>query len=210
MTVFHRRAALSLMAAFLFCCTMVSGASAEQAKDAGDFIQKLSDKVIAVVAEKGTNSVEVEKFSALFTPAIDSPEVSRFILGRYWRQATPDQQKEFISLFEQINVLIWSKRFNEYNGEILEISGSTKDNDRYIVDSSIKSPNGKSISVQWAVHLVGSSFKIVDITVEGVSMAITNRSDYASAIQSQGGKMDGLLDVMRKKVAALKAERGLP
>ncbi len=121
-----------------------------------------------------------------------------------------EQQKDFLSLFEQMNVLIWSKRFNEYNGETLQISGTSQDNDRFIVDSLIQRPGGKSVSVQWAVRQVGGSFKIVDITVEGVSMVITNRSDYASAIQAQGGKIDGMLNVMRQKVASLKAERGLP
>ncbi len=210
MTVFHRRTILSLVAGVLFSCTVSAGALADSAKDASNFIQTLSDKVIAVIAQKSDEVTEVQRFAALFSPSIDFPEVGRFVLGRYWRQATPEQQKDFLSLFEQMNVLIWSKRFNEYNGETLQISGTSQDNDRFIVDSLIQRPGGKSVSVQWAVRQVGGSFKIVDITVEGVSMVITNRSDYASAIQAQGGKIDGMLNVMRQKVASLKAERGLP
>ena len=210
MTKFGRRSALSLVTGLFLTCFVSTSALADPAKDAGNFIQQLADKVISIIAGKGNDAEEVRRFGELFSPSIDVPEVGRLVLGRHWRQATPQQQQEFLSLFEQMNVLIWSKRFDEYSGETLQVLSSKPDNKRFIVDSLIRRPSGKPVSVQWAVHQSGGSFKIVDITVEGVSMVITNRSDYASAIQSQGGKIDGLLASMRQRVASMKAERGLP
>lgn len=209
MTKFTRRSALSLVTGLFLTCFVSMTAQADPAQDAGAFIQHLADKTITIITGKGNDAEEVRKFGALFSPSIDVPEVGRLVLGRYWRQATPEQQKEFLTLFEQMNVLIWSKRFGEYNGETLKVLSSKADGKRYIVDSSIQRPSGNPVSVQWAVHQSAGSFKIVDITVEGVSMVITNRSDYAAAIQAQGGKVEGLLTSMRQRVATLKTERGL-
>lgn len=209
MTKFTRRSALSLVTGLFLACFVSMTAQADQAQDAGAFIQQLADKTITIITGKGNDAAAVRKFDALFSPSIDIPEVGRLVLGRYWRQATPEQQKEFLALFEQMNVLIWSKRFEEYSGETLNILSSKADGKRYIVDSTVQRPSGKPVSVQWAVHQSAGSFKIVDITVEGVSMVVTNRSDYAAAIQAQGGKVEGLLVNMRQRVTSLKAERGL-
>ena len=65
---------------------------------------------------------------------------------------------------------------------------------------------GAPISVQWHVHQGdGGGFRIGDIVVEGVSMAVTYRSDYAAAMQANGGRIDSLLSSMRTKIDQLKA-----
>jgi phospholipid transport system substrate-binding protein len=65
---------------------------------------------------------------------------------------------------------------------------------------------GAPISVQWHVHQGdGGGFRIGDIVVEGVSMAVTYRSDYAAATQANGGRIDSLLSSMRTKIDQLKA-----
>ena len=56
--------------------------------------------------------------------------MGRFVLSRYWRIATPEQQKEFLLLFEEINVLTWARRFQEYNGESLDTLGASKEDER--------------------------------------------------------------------------------
>jgi phospholipid transport system substrate-binding protein len=61
-------------------------------------------------------------------------------------------------------------------------------------------PSAEDVRVDWHLRPAGSSFSIVDIVVEGVSMAVTQRSDFASVIQSRGG-VPGLLDALRAKNA---------
>ena len=58
--------------------------------------------------------------------------------------------------------------------------------------------------LRWQIHPAGGSYRIVDIEVEGVSMALTQRQDFLSAIQSNGGKYEGLLASMQSKVEQLK------
>lgn len=195
--------------AFLVALTLnVTPGNAQTDDGAQKFIGELAQRAITTVADRQLPQVERdERFRKLFVSSFDIPEIGRFVLSRYWRVATPDQQHEFLSLFEDINVLTWAKRFQDYNGESLETDGGRKDGDRgWVVDSHILRAQGPQIPVQWRLKQSDDgSFRVVDIVVEGVSMAITYRSDYAAAMQANGSKVDGLLSIMRTKLDQLKA-----
>ncbi|PKU22480.1 MlaC/ttg2D family ABC transporter substrate-binding protein [Telmatospirillum siberiense] len=195
--------------AFLVALTLgTADGHAQTDENARKFIGALAQRAISTVADHQLTQIDRdEQFRKLFVSSFDIPEIGRFVLARYWRVATPDQQQEFLSLFEDITVLTWAKRFQDYNGESLETLSATKDGDRnWSVDSHILRNQGPPIPVQWRLKEGDNgSFRIVDIIVEGVSMAITYRSDYASAMQTNGGKIDGLLSIMRTKLDQLKA-----
>ncbi|MTJ82092.1 MAG: ABC transporter substrate-binding protein [Telmatospirillum sp.] len=204
-----RRLFLSLAAAFVLAAgTFAVPAHAQDGEAAQKFIAELARQAITTVADRQLPQAEREsRFRKLFVTAFDLSEIGRFVLSRSWRTATPDQQQEFLSLFEDITVLTWAKRFQDYNGESLETGGVTRDGDRgWVVDSHILRAQGQQIPVQWKVkQSEDGSFRVIDIVVEGVSMAITHRSDYAAALQANGGKVDGLLSTMRTKLDQLKA-----
>ena len=182
-------------------------ARADVAGDAGQWISKVADEAIQNASAKDLGwSDKLDRFRHLFVAVFDLPEIGRFVLGRYWRSATPDQQKDFLDLFEQISVLTWARRFTDYGGVKIDIQHAAPDGERgFVVESSIQTSKGQPIAVTWRLRQPDGGFKIVDIVVEGVSMAITHRSEYSSALQSSGG-LPGLLDLMRKKVEQLKAQ----
>jgi phospholipid transport system substrate-binding protein len=185
-----------------------TAAHAQPEEDAKKFIEALAQRAINTVADRQLPQVERdERFRKLFISSFDIPEIGRFVLSRYWRVATPDQQQEFLSLFEDITVLTWAKRFQDYNGESLETLSARKDGERsWVVDSHILRNQGPQIPVQWRLRESDDgTFRVIDIIVEGVSMAITHRSDYAAAMQANGGRVDGLLTLMRTKLDQLKA-----
>lgn len=178
---------------------------AASAPDAGAFILGLAESAMNTVAIKDLSDAErSNRFRNLFVDTFDLPEISRFVLGRYWRSATEAQRTEFQKLFEDIQVYTWTRRFKEYNGETLELGAVKAEGEDFIVDSQMKRAKLAPINVSWRVRRSGETFHILDIIVEGASMAITFRSDYSAVLSSQGGKMDGLLDVMRKKAEQIK------
>lgn len=189
-----------LSAAALVVSPRIPAAQATAA-DAGQFIQGLADAAMKAVAVKDLQDAErAARFRTLFVNNFDLLEISRFVLGRYWRPATAEQRAEFQKLFEDIQVYTWTRRFKEYSGETLAISGVTAEENNYVVTSQIKRTSLAPINVQWRVRKDADVFRVVDIVVEGASMAITFRSDYGGVLASQGGKMDGLLTVMRQKL----------
>ncbi len=174
------------------------------------FVKSLADKAINAVAEPGIPDEErARRFRDLFTTSFDVPAIGQFVLGRYWRKATEPEKKEFLTLFEDVAVLTWAGRFKDYKGQTLTVKGSKPGNEGDIlVESSVDQKEGHPLSVVWRLVSEEAGFKARDLVVDGVSMAITYRSEYTSVLQRAGGKMDGLLEALKTKVAQLQGVSG--
>ncbi len=171
----------------------------EALKGAEGFIGSVADRGIGFLSDEGL-SMEKRKssFRSLLQKNFDIPTIARFALGRYWKVATPAEQKEYSSLFENMIIEVYSSRFGEYNGEKLEVRGSRAEGKNDIlVNSAIVPANGQDIQLDWRVRYKGGQYKVVDVIVEGVSMAVTQRSDFSSVIQRGGGQMEVLLAHLR-------------
>jgi len=200
-TFLHAGLALCLAAA------VAGRAVAASADEACSFVQDLAQKAITTVADRQlADQARDERFRQLFVSAFDLPEIGRFVLSRYWRVATPAQQAEFLKLFEDTTVLIWAKRFKDYNGERLQASSASKDGATgWVVESQILRPQGPPIAVQWRLDQAADGKpRVTDIVPDGVSMALTQRQDYGGVMQSNGGNIDALLSSMRAKITQLR------
>jgi phospholipid transport system substrate-binding protein len=178
-------------------------AGADDANPAASaFMQSLATSAIKQLTDPAVSQVERRaRFHALLDEHFDMGAIAKFTLGRYWRTATDEQRAEFRQLFEDFLVQSYSTRFAEYRGQGFEVVGSTAGSSGIIVvHSKVHLPSSEDVRVDWHLHTAGSSFTIIDIVVEGVSMAVTQRSEFASVIQSRGG-IDGLLDALRAKNA---------
>ena len=172
-----------------------SGASA--------FIQKLGNEAINAFANKSQPRPQaMAKFKELLNDGFDVPYIGRWVLGRYWNQATPQQQQEYLRLFEQLIVKTYAERFLEYSGETFKITGARPEGDTdTMVTTQVIRPNGPPVAVDWRVRKRDGSYKIIDVVVEGVSMGVTQRQEFASVIQQNGGRIDGLIQALRQKTS---------
>jgi phospholipid transport system substrate-binding protein len=187
-----------------------AGAADKTPDDAKAFISNLAQQAISTVAQRELSDTERnDRFRRLFVASFDLPQISQFVLGRYWRTATPEQQQDFIKLFQEMQVLNWAQRFKDYKGQSLEVTSSSKDDKGFTVESQINHPPAQPMPVQWKVRQGDDGqLRVTDIVVEGVSMAITQRSDYNSMLQGNGGKVDGLLTALRTKIDQMRANSG--
>lgn len=189
--------------AVILAIGMSAGSARADGVDAAmGFIQKLGDKAISTIAATEKDEEErLRQFRGLLSENFDVPGIGRFVLGRYWRVATPEQRDEYLKLFEESIIRTYARRFSDYSGETVEVERARRDGDDFIlVESRIQRPTGGPIAVTWRLLGEGESFKIVDVVVEGVSMSVTQRSDFASVIQSGGGNIEALLKVMRERL----------
>ncbi len=152
-----------------------------------------------------SNSPQAEKnkiFKQLFTENLDLDFIGKYVLGRYWRTATPKQQKEFIALYKEFNVKTWSKRFDEFKGKSFIFEGTAPANNpsQVFVNTTVPMGNEKPVSVKWRVYNHGGKLKIVDIIIENVSLAQTARNEYTSFIAKSPKGIDGLLENLREKI----------
>ena len=165
------------------------------------FITKLADDGIGFLADETiTTAKQKAAFRKLLNRNFDLNTIARFSLGRHWRTANKAQRDEYVSLFKDMIVDVYSQRFSDYEGQTLTVSGSRKEGERDIlVHSLLEQDAGPDVKVDWRVRKRDGRYKVVDVIVEGVSMALTQRSDFSSVVQRGGGKMEALLAHLREK-----------
>lgn len=198
-----RRSLLTTLSLLLATTSMTPLPSAA-ATDAVDFMRELWKRAIEVLSDKVSPAERQARFRELFQADFDGPGIARFVLGRYWRSASDEEQQEFLKLFQEYIVLVYSARLSGFGGEVFKIRGSRPDEDGVIVSTDIISPGGTApLKVDWRLVTDSGRYKISDVVVEGVSMLVTQRSEFASVIQRHGGGVRGLLTLMREKTVSV-------
>ena len=177
----------------------IGDAAADEATET--FVRDLGDKAVAQLTGTDlTDAERADRFRTLLLAHFDVPQIGQYVLGRYWRTATPEQQTEYLQLFEDYLVVSYSQRFAEYTGEAFEVvSSRTQSDDLELVRSYVITRNGEKAKLDWIIQRQGSELMILDLKVEGLSMSETHRSEFASVIQNNGGQVAALLDALRKK-----------
>jgi len=165
------------------------------AKGAQNFIDSMGKRAIGFLGNGSLSQKQKEReFRKLLKSSFDMKTIGRFSLGRYWKASSSAQQKEYLKLFEDMVVEVYAARFSEYKGQKLDVRNARPDgkNDS-IVQSYILDDSGNEFSIDWRVRYKNGQYKIVDVVIEGVSMTVTQRSDFSSVIQRGGGNVDVLL-----------------
>jgi phospholipid transport system substrate-binding protein len=172
------------------------------AEDAARFMNQLLNDAIGVLNGKASPAERRERFRQLFHADFDGPGIARFVLGRYWRQASAAERQEFLRLFEDYVVYVYSARLSDFSGETFKVRSSRADQDAVIVSTDIFNPRAAApLKVDWRLVSDSGAYKIADVVVEGVSLMVTERSEFASVIERHGGQVDRLLALMQKKTA---------
>ncbi len=173
--------------------------AAVQPGAASQFIRQLGDQAIAAWRAPGAGPEAREaRFRSLLNQGFDLAFIGRFVLGRHWRQATPEQRGHYMALFNEYVLKAYSSRLGGYAGVTMDIlserPAGTKD---VLVSTRIERPSGPPILADWRVRTSGERYRVIDIMVEGVSMVVTQRSEFAAVIQRHG--IEGFLDVLRSR-----------
>jgi len=175
--------------------------------DPATFINNLSNQVHVLVRNTSPEQ-KLAGFRELFREDFDVPGLGRFVLGRFWRILTPSEQQEFLGLFENYVVHTYSDRLSEYDsgGGALRVIGSRPDPDGAIVSSEIIRGSGwgqgvQPIKVDWRLTACNGGYKISDVIIDGISMAVTGRSELAGVAERNGGQPQAILAVMRQESA---------
>lgn len=194
-----------VLAAMLLCNNV---AKAEvNAVAAEDFVKEVTSEGIEQIINANVSRAEKDaRFEKLFNSALDLDFIGQFVLGRNWRTATPEQRREFIKIYRELNVKTWSQRFDEFKGKTFDFSGTSPSSSagQIFVNSSVNMDAGEPAKVVWRVREKNGQYKIVDIVIENVSLAITARNEYSAFIKNNPGGVDALIADLKKKLQAPK------
>ena len=170
--------------------------------DPGSYVMKMTTNAINTLTDKSTSQDEKEnQFGELFDKNFDVSSISRFVLGKYWKQSSLDQKKNFIKAFRNYIVKTYSSRFSEYSGEKLKLVNyeNEKNPKIFLVHTVLERQDSPPIKVDWRIGKKKDKFVILDIIIEGISLAITQRSEFVSVIDQNQGNIDQLISLLKEK-----------
>ena len=203
------RALMTLILGYLtgvgFILLAVPAAHAETAADPGVFMVDVSADVLQLLNDQQHSDAEREKqFQALVDQNFDLPRIARFVLGPPWRSASDEEKQHFNDVFRTYMVRIYWSRFRQYyGGQKFTILGQLKQSDTItLVQTQIIQPEGKPpAKVDWTVAKTAAGYKIIDVSIAGVSQSLTYRDEFSSIIQRNGGQVSALINELSKRNA---------
>ncbi len=191
----------------LLAALPVAGARADdRAGRAAAFIEAQGKALVGVLDSDAPLPEKRAEVARLLREAVDVRGVGQFVLGRHWRTASEAQRAQFLELFEETLVRNLSSRFGELQGVTFEVGRTqARGEDGVSVATTVSRPGQPAVVLDWLVSEASGRPLIVDLVAEGTSLRITQRSEYSSVIQRGGGRLDTLLDAMRRQLAQLEA-----
>ena len=181
-----------------------AGAAAAADDPALAFIQGLGDRAIAVLRDKANTTFEEREaaFREVMVTGFDIRIVRRFVLGRHWKAASEQQRADYAAIFVDFIVRVYASRFDSYGGVLFTALSVIDDEsgDKIVRAQIVRPSGGAPIGVDFRVRSKDGSPKVIDVTVEGISMLRTHRVEFSSVVNRKG--IDGLLSELRKRAEA--------
>lgn len=191
-----------LLAALLAAAPLARAAAEIDPNRAAAFIQATGQELVGVLNSNLPVQARRDRVAAILRRAVDIEGTGRFILGRWWRTASPAEQGEYLQLFEETLIRNLASRFGEYQGVRFALGRSQqRTEDDVLVTTVVERPNGGPVNLDWRVGDVGGQPKIVDLVAEGTSLRLTQRSEYSAVVQRGGNQVGALLNAMRQQLS---------
>ncbi|MGY9004053.1 MAG: MlaC/ttg2D family ABC transporter substrate-binding protein [Rhodospirillales bacterium] len=195
----------SLVAFFLVVSWSSGTVSANATTDSAQrFIANLADNSLKTLTGPNIDKNERRRrFRTLLHNNFAVKTIGRWVLGHYWRKAKPAQIPEYFALFENFIIKTYADRFAKLSGISLTITKAvSKGKKDTIVYSELRNDAGiKKASIDWRLRNQNGQFRIIDVMVQGISMGLTQRDEFASVIKKNGLGVEGLLQELRKREA---------
>ncbi|MGE3944127.1 MAG: phospholipid-binding protein MlaC [Alphaproteobacteria bacterium] len=170
------------------------------AQDATSFISSLGSHGLQALSPSLPRAQQEAHFRQLLESNFDLAGISRFVLGPYARSMSPAAQQQFEPLFRDYLTRVYVTRLSRYADAPFRVTGSRPWGGETVVTSQVYA-GGSPAELDWHVQNRNGRFLVTDVVVGGVSMKATQRSEFASIIQRNGGQPDVLVAVLRQQLA---------
>lgn len=166
---------------------------------AAQFVETLGNEAAALLAS-ANGSAREDALKRLIRRGFNLELTSQFVLGQHWQRATPVQRKEFQDLFTAYLLNSYARHLSTFKPETLNVVASHPVGERDVLVETVMSSSDGVANPVWRVRAQDGAYRIIDVSVDGVSLALTQRREFAAVVSRNG--LEGLLDLLRQKLAA--------
>jgi phospholipid transport system substrate-binding protein len=170
--------------------------------DPSAFITSLGTRAIDIMKSKSSTTFAQREaaFRALLEEGFHLKTISRFVIGKYWKDATDAQKQAYDAIFFDFLTRVYASRFEAYSGQTFEVVQTVQESggDQWVRTRILGLEGGQAIAVDYRVRQFDGQFKVVDVVVEGISMLNTHRVEFASVVNKRG--FDGLIAELKARL----------
>lgn len=191
-----------LVCAALFMLSLAARAEPADLVQAASFVRQAGVDIGSVVSGATSPADKQARLEPYLQRVVDEDGLARFCLGRYWQTATPEQRTEYLQLFHVVLLKGVVNRLGDYQSGSVKVivNTPTEKPDGVYVPTVVERSGNKPINITWVVTMSGNTLRIADVVAEGMSLRMTQRSDYASFLARNGGDVGALLVALRGQV----------
>ena len=172
--------------------------------DVDKFVEKFTNKIFNIIKKEKTIAEIRAELVEEISDNIDIEITSKFVLGKYWKNMTIEQQESFKELFKEYLIFNYAPKFQGFNDESFEIIETKMlAPQKYSSKINIILSDKTTFSVVMYLIEKDRKFKIVDIAGEGISFSATQRTEFNALINKNG--IDKFLQILAQKIQNLKA-----
>ena len=169
--------------------------------DPKQFIQEVVDEVKKVLAETNSKEFKTKKLSEMALKTVDIKGVAYYSLGNYRKELSDEQLKEYLSLFEKYFLKSFTSRLTDYSEPKIEVLSTEVLNSKYTIVKSLLLATDKkpAVNIEWRVYTKNPDKPLIrDLIIEGLSLARTQKEEFASVIETNNGDITKLFITLKE------------
>ena len=172
--------------------------------DPKQFIQEIVDEAKKVLVNSNSKEFKTKKLSEIALKTVDIKGVAYYTLANYKKELNDEQMKEYLVLFEKYFLKSFTSRLTDYSDPKIEVLSAEVLNPKYTIVKSMLLATDKKpeVNIEWRVYTKNPDKPLIrDLIIEGLSLARTQKEEFASVIETNNGDMSKLFIALKEFIA---------
>ena len=185
----------------IFLIFSLTQKSYSYSNDPKQFISEIVKEVKGILVESNTKEFKTKKLSEMALKTVDIKGIAYYSLGKYRKKLNDEQLKEYMSLFEKYFLKSFTSRLTDYSDPKIDVLAVEVLNPKYtIVKSLLLSTDKKpEVKIEWRVYTKNPDKPLIrDLIIEGLSLARTQKEEFASVIETNNGDISKLFITLKE------------
>ena len=166
-----------------------------------EFVQSVANEASLILTKNSTKEEKIEKLKSIAKKSVDFRGIGYYSLGAHRKNLSDDKKKEYLDVFKKYFLISFSSRLAEYTDPKIRVDSQKKLNEKYTIVSSVllATEEKPEVKIDWRIVTKNPDKPlIIDVVIEGVSLAKVQKEEFNSIIQSNNGDINALLTSLKE------------
>ncbi len=166
-----------------------------------EFVQSVANEASLILTNNSTKEQKIEELKSIAKKSVDFRGIGYYSLGAHRKNLSDDKKKEYLNIFEKYFLKSFSSRLAEYTDPKIRVDSQKKLNEKYTIVSSVllATEEKPEVNIDWRIVTKNPDKPlIIDVVIEGVSLAKVQKEEFNSIIQNNNGDINALLTSLKE------------